>query len=123
MLKYAKPYTGMFLIGVLGSILFAASNASLAYLVRRFMHGTFLDKSHDILWEVPIGVVVTTPALWLNPALSGVWASFMTTLALCLSAYLLMEAAATHDVLGKLRHELLKEETFAVVARKTVQSA
>jgi subfamily B ATP-binding cassette protein MsbA len=58
LLKYAKPYTGMFLIGVLGSILFAASNASLAYLVRRFMHGTFLDKSHEILWEVPIGVVV-----------------------------------------------------------------
>jgi ATP-binding cassette, subfamily B, bacterial MsbA len=58
LLKYAKPYTGMFLIGVLGSVLFAASNASLAYLVRRFMHGTFLDKSPEILWQVPLGVVV-----------------------------------------------------------------
>jgi ATP-binding cassette, subfamily B, bacterial MsbA len=58
LLKYAMPYTGMFLIGVLGSILFAASNASLAYLVRRFMHGTFLDKNPDIVWQVPVGVVV-----------------------------------------------------------------
>ena len=72
---------------------------------------------------VPIGVVVTTPAIWLNPAISGVWASFMTTLAVCLSAYLLVEAAATHDALGKLRHELLKEETFAAVTRKPAQSA
>jgi ATP-binding cassette, subfamily B, bacterial MsbA len=58
LLKYAKPYSGMFLIGVLGSILFAASNASLAYLVRRFMHGTFLDKNPEILWQVPLGVVL-----------------------------------------------------------------
>jgi hypothetical protein len=74
---------------------------------------------------VPIGVVVTTPALWLNPVLSGRWATLMTTLAVCLSAYLLVEACATHDVLGKLRHELLKEDgtSFAMVSRKTAQSA
>jgi ATP-binding cassette, subfamily B, bacterial MsbA len=58
LLKYAKPYLGMFLIGVLGSILFATSNAALAYLVRDFMHGAFLVKNPDILWEVPLGVVV-----------------------------------------------------------------
>jgi subfamily B ATP-binding cassette protein MsbA len=48
----------MFLIGVLGSILFAGSNASLAYLVKKFMHGAFLDKSPEILWQIPLGVVV-----------------------------------------------------------------
>jgi ATP-binding cassette, subfamily B, bacterial MsbA len=58
LLKYAKPYLGMFLIGVLGSILFATSNAALAYLVRDFMHGAFLVKNPDVLWEVPLGVVV-----------------------------------------------------------------
>jgi ATP-binding cassette, subfamily B, bacterial MsbA len=58
LLKYAKPYTGVFLIGVLGSILFAASNASLAYLVRNFMHGTFVTSDPSIQWKVPIGVVV-----------------------------------------------------------------
>ena len=74
---------------------------------------------------VPVGVVVTAPALWLNPALSGPWASLLTALAVCLSAYLMIEAAATHDVLGKLRHELLKEEgtACAMVSRKTAQSA
>jgi subfamily B ATP-binding cassette protein MsbA len=58
LLKYAKPYTGMFLIGVLGAILFAASNASLAYLVRTFMHGTFITSNPRVQWEVPIGVVL-----------------------------------------------------------------
>ncbi|HSZ09455.1 MAG TPA: lipid A export permease/ATP-binding protein MsbA [Steroidobacteraceae bacterium] len=58
LLKYAKPYAGVFLIGVLGSILFAASNASLAYLVRNFMHGTFITSDPSIQWKVPLGVVV-----------------------------------------------------------------
>jgi ATP-binding cassette, subfamily B, bacterial MsbA len=58
LLKYAKPYLGVFLIGVLGSILFAASNAALAYLVKKFLNGAFVVKNPAILWEVPIGVVV-----------------------------------------------------------------
>jgi ATP-binding cassette, subfamily B, bacterial MsbA len=58
LLKYAKPYLGVFLIGVLGAILFAVSNAALAYLVKTFTHGAFLVKNPAVLWEVPIGVVV-----------------------------------------------------------------
>jgi subfamily B ATP-binding cassette protein MsbA len=58
LLKYARPYLGVFLIGVLGAILFAVSNASLAYLVQKFLHGAFVVKNPDVLWEVPIGVVV-----------------------------------------------------------------
>ena len=58
LLKYARPYLGVFLIGVLGAGLFAASNASLAYLVQKFLHGAFLVKDPAVLWEVPIGVVV-----------------------------------------------------------------
>src|SRR3984957_7538355 len=48
----------MFLIGVLGASLFAASNVALAYLVQKFLHGAFMVKDPAILWEVPIGVVV-----------------------------------------------------------------
>jgi subfamily B ATP-binding cassette protein MsbA len=48
----------MFLIGVLGAGLFAASNVSLAYLVQKFLHGAFVVKSPSVLWEVPLGVVV-----------------------------------------------------------------
>ncbi len=58
LVKYANPYLGVFLIGVLGAILFAVSNASLAYLVKTFTHGAFLVKNPEVLWEVPIGVVV-----------------------------------------------------------------
>ena len=58
LIKYARPYLGMFLIGVLGAVLFAASNASLAYLIRQFLHGAFLVKNPAVLWQVPIGVVV-----------------------------------------------------------------
>jgi subfamily B ATP-binding cassette protein MsbA len=58
LLKYAKPYLGVFLIGVLGAILFAISNASLAYLVKNFLHGAYIVKNPDVQWEVPIGVVV-----------------------------------------------------------------
>ena len=33
LLRYARPYVGVFLIGVLGMMLFAATNVGLAYLV------------------------------------------------------------------------------------------
>jgi ATP-binding cassette, subfamily B, bacterial MsbA len=58
LLKYATPYLGVFLIGVLGSVLFASSNAALAYLVKQFLNGAFLVKDPTILWKVPLGVVV-----------------------------------------------------------------
>src|SRR5450631_956248 len=48
----------MFLIGVLGALLFAASNVSLVYLVKTFLHGAFVNPDPKIVWEVPIGVVV-----------------------------------------------------------------
>jgi subfamily B ATP-binding cassette protein MsbA len=57
-LRYARPYVGVFLIGVLGMILFAASQWALAYLVKRFMSGAFVNKDPAILWQIPIGVVV-----------------------------------------------------------------
>ena len=58
LLRYARPYVGVFLIGVLGMILFAASQWALAYLVKTFMSGAFVNKDPAILWQIPIGVVV-----------------------------------------------------------------
>ncbi|MDB6082292.1 MAG: lipid transporter ATP-binding/permease [Gammaproteobacteria bacterium] len=58
LLRYAKPYLGVFLIGVLGMILFAASQWALAYLVKTFMSGAFVKKDPAIQWEIPLGVVV-----------------------------------------------------------------
>jgi subfamily B ATP-binding cassette protein MsbA len=58
LLRYAKPYIGVFLIGVLGMILFAASQWALAYLVKTFMSGAFVKKDPAIQWQIPVGVVV-----------------------------------------------------------------
>ena len=58
LLRYATPYTGVFVVGVAGMILFAASQWALAYLVKKFMSGAFVDRNTAILWQIPIGVVV-----------------------------------------------------------------
>jgi len=57
LLRYARPYVGMFLIGVLGMMLFAATQLALAYLVKTFFKGAFVIKDPRILWEIPLGVV------------------------------------------------------------------
>jgi ATP-binding cassette, subfamily B, bacterial MsbA len=58
LLRYAKPYTGAFLIGVLGMILFAATQSGLVYLVQTFLKGAFVNKDPRVEWIVPIGIVV-----------------------------------------------------------------
>jgi ATP-binding cassette, subfamily B, bacterial MsbA len=58
LLRYAKPYTGAFLIGVLGMILFAATQSGLVYLVQTFLKGAFVNKDPRVEWIVPVGVVV-----------------------------------------------------------------
>jgi len=58
LLGYAKPYTGAFMIGVLGMILFAATQSGLVYLVQAFLKGAFVNRDPRVEWIVPIGVVV-----------------------------------------------------------------
>ena len=58
LLRYAKPYIGAFMIGVLGMILFAATQSGLVYLVQTFLKGAFVHKDARVEWLVPIGVVV-----------------------------------------------------------------
>ncbi|HVC01527.1 MAG TPA: lipid A export permease/ATP-binding protein MsbA [Steroidobacteraceae bacterium] len=57
LLSYARPHLGVYLIGVLGMMLFAATEAGLAYLVQTFAHGTFLEHDPKVLWLVPAAVV------------------------------------------------------------------
>ena len=58
LLRYARPYLGVFMIGVAGMALFAATQSALAYLVKRFFNGAFVVRDARILWEIPLGVVV-----------------------------------------------------------------
>jgi subfamily B ATP-binding cassette protein MsbA len=48
----------MFLVGVAGMTLFAASDAALAWLVQKFLNGAFVEHDTRILWFVPGGIVV-----------------------------------------------------------------
>lgn len=58
LLGYARPHVGMFLIGVAGMALFAATDAAIAYLVQRFLGGAFVEPDPRIIWAVPAGAVV-----------------------------------------------------------------
>jgi subfamily B ATP-binding cassette protein MsbA len=58
LLRYARPYMGVFLIGVMGMILFAAANSVFAIVVKDFMNGAFVLKDPAMLWEAPLAVVV-----------------------------------------------------------------
>jgi len=58
LLRYAKPYSGAFMIGVLGMILFASTQSGLVYLVQVFLKGAFVKRDPRVEWLVPIGIVL-----------------------------------------------------------------
>ncbi len=58
LIAYARPYTGMYMVGVLGMLLFAATESALAYLVKTFLNGAFITRNPEILWSIPVGVVI-----------------------------------------------------------------
>ncbi len=58
LLGYARPHMGMFSIGVLGMTLFAATDSALAYLVKVFLGGSFVEPDPRVLWMVPLGAIV-----------------------------------------------------------------
>ena len=58
LLGYARPYVSVFLIGVVGMLIFAGTESALAYLVKQFVSGAFVKIDRSILAKVPSGVVV-----------------------------------------------------------------
>jgi len=57
LLGYLRPHRGMFAIGVLGMVLFAATDAGWAAFVKFFLDGTFVDKDPRMVWIVPVSLV------------------------------------------------------------------
>jgi ATP-binding cassette, subfamily B, bacterial MsbA len=55
LLGYARPHLGMFLIGVIGMALFAATGPAFALLVQQFVDLGFVKKDPAVLWLVPLG--------------------------------------------------------------------
>jgi subfamily B ATP-binding cassette protein MsbA len=58
LLGYARPHLGMFMIGVAGMALFAAMDSSMAWLVKVFLGGAFIEKDPRVLWIVPLGAIL-----------------------------------------------------------------
>jgi len=58
LLGYARPHLGMFMIGVVGMLLFAATDSALAFLVQKFLAGAFVEPDPRIIWAIPLGAVV-----------------------------------------------------------------
>ena len=68
---------------------------------------------------VSVALVLAVPGIWLNGATLYRPALIISAGAVALFVYLLIEAAATHDALGTLRHELLHElEAVESAARR-----
>ncbi len=57
LLAYARPYWGMFLLGVLGMVIFAAANVVQAKLVQSFLDGTFVRQDPRVLYQVPAQLI------------------------------------------------------------------
>jgi len=65
LLGYARPHRGMFMIGVLGMALFAATDGAFAFFVQKFIKGMtslqfslLTTENPEIFWLVPIGAPV-----------------------------------------------------------------
>ncbi len=57
LLKYLKPHMGMFLFGVFGMAMFAATEAAWAWFIKYFLDGTFVNKDQRMLTFVPAALI------------------------------------------------------------------
>ena len=58
LLAYARPHWPMFLLGVVGMVMFAAVDTGFAFLVKRFLDGAFGERDSRMLVLVPVGIIV-----------------------------------------------------------------
>src|SRR5215510_9448048 len=55
---YLRPHKGMFAVGVVGMVIFAATDAGWAAFVKFFLDGTFVAKDPRMVWAVPLGLIL-----------------------------------------------------------------
>ncbi len=58
LLRYVRPHAGMMAIGVLGMILFAATDVSQALFIKYFLNTAFVEFSPSAQWLVPLGALL-----------------------------------------------------------------
>ena len=57
LLSYARPHWGMFMIGVLGMVMYATVSPIIAWFIKRFLNAAFLAKNLLVLKFVPLGLI------------------------------------------------------------------
>ena len=57
LLSYLRPHLKVFMFGVLGMVIFAATDAGWAMFVKFFLDGTFVTKDPRMVWLVPVVLV------------------------------------------------------------------
>jgi subfamily B ATP-binding cassette protein MsbA len=58
LLRYARPHLGMFAIGVLGMMMYAAVTPITAWFVKRFLNAAFVAQNMPVLRYVPLGIIL-----------------------------------------------------------------
>jgi subfamily B ATP-binding cassette protein MsbA len=58
LLAYARPHWPMFLLGVLGMVMYASVDTGFAILTKKFLDGAFVVHDPRMLYYVPVGIVV-----------------------------------------------------------------
>ena len=58
LLGYARPHWGMFLIGVLGMVMYASVSTITAWFVKNFLNASFVEKNLTVLRYVPPGIIL-----------------------------------------------------------------
>jgi subfamily B ATP-binding cassette protein MsbA len=54
---YLRPHLKIFMVGVFGMAIFAATDAGWAAFVKFFLDGTFVDRDPRMVWLVPVALV------------------------------------------------------------------
>ena len=70
LLAYARPHWPMFMLGVFGMTLFASVDTGLAWLVKEFLDGAFVERDAGVLVLVPAGIIVLFAARGIGDYLS-----------------------------------------------------
>jgi len=58
LLRYARPWRRQFLVGVLGMVLYASTDAGTAWFVKQFLKTAFVQPDARVVWLVPGGVLL-----------------------------------------------------------------
>lgn len=58
LLGYARPHWGMFMIGVLGMLMYASVSTITAWFVKNFLNAAFFAKNLTVLRYVPPGIIL-----------------------------------------------------------------